>query len=184
MDACDDSASSPYYGRCYVEYDEGGGSGAVHISVSTDGGSTWSAPRNVGTSGIGGEPLVRPDGKVIMPIDDFNEASVLASVSSDGGSTWSAAVQVSPIQAHRVAGGLRAGYLQSAAMDALGTAYVVWPDCRFRPACDANDIVLSTSSDGVRWSAPQRIALDPAGGSADHFITGLPLILRRAGAWR
>jgi hypothetical protein len=44
----------------------------------------------------------------------------------------------------------------------------VWHDCRFRPSCTANDIVLSTSTDGVTWSAPSRVTTGPS-----SFIPGL-----------
>jgi hypothetical protein len=50
---------------------------------------------------------------------------------------------------------------------------VAWEDCRFEPKCTANDIVFSTSSDGVNWSAVQRIPIDPVASGVDHFIPGL-----------
>jgi hypothetical protein len=50
---------------------------------------------------------------------------------------------------------------------------VVWQDCRFRTGCASNDIVLSTSTDGVNWAAVQRIPIDPVASTADHFIPGL-----------
>jgi hypothetical protein len=51
--------------------------------------------------------------------------------------------------------------------------YVAWEDCRFRVKCSSNDIVFSDSADGVHWSAPARIPIDPASSGADHFIPGL-----------
>jgi hypothetical protein len=33
--------------------------------------------------------------------------------------------------------------------------------------------VMSTSGDGVSWTAPSRIPIDPVAGSVDHFIPGL-----------
>jgi hypothetical protein len=33
----------------------------------------------------------------------------------------------------------------------------VWQDCRFRPDCQANDIVFSRSVDGATWSPPARV---------------------------
>jgi hypothetical protein len=58
-------------------------------------------------------------------------------------------------------------------MDGAGKAYVAWQDCRFESGCDANDIVMSTSTDGKTWSAVQRIPTDAVGSSVDHFIPGL-----------
>src|SRR5258706_4612636 len=58
-------------------------------------------------------------------------------------------------------------------MDRTGTVYVAWPDCRFEVKCNANDIVFSTSSDGVNWTEPARVPADPVGSGVDHFIPGL-----------
>ena len=43
--------------------------------------------------------------------------------------------------------------LPSAEMDAAGTAYVVWQDCRFRSGCTSNDIVMSKSTSETTWGA-------------------------------
>jgi len=50
---------------------------------------------------------------------------------------------------------------------------VAWEDCRFEPSCSANDIVFSSSSDGLAWNAVKRIPIDPVGSGVDHFIPGL-----------
>ena len=71
------------------------------------------------------------------------------------------------------ASGLRSGPLPSAERDASGNIYVVWQDCRFRATCDANDLVISTSSNGLSWTEPQRIPIDPVDSPVDHFIPGL-----------
>jgi hypothetical protein len=44
----------------------------------------------------------------------------------------------------------------------------VWSDCRFRTACAVNDLVLSTSADGMTWTAPTRISTNNSA-----FIPGL-----------
>ncbi len=173
--ACDNAATSPFYGHCYVQWDDPSANGVIHVSTSTDGGATWSAPANTvgNATGIAGQPMVQPNGTVIIPIDDFLEANVLAFVSHDGGTTWSAPVEVAPIILHFAAGGIRSGPLPSAAMDAAGTAYLVWQDCRFRVSCSANDLVMSTSADGISWTAPARVPIDPTTSLADHFIPGV-----------
>jgi hypothetical protein len=70
---------------------------------------------------------------------------------------------------------MRAIALPSVDVDSNGTIYAVWQDCRFRPGCTRNDLVLSTSADGETWSAPVRIP--PAAGAssspASLFIPGL-----------
>jgi len=172
--ACDNTLASPFYGHCYVQWDDPN-SGVIHVSISTDGGQTWSVPVNTGgnATGIAGQPMVQPNETVIIPIDDFFEANVLAFASHDGGVTWSAPVSVSPIIVHFDAGGLRSNPLPSAAMDAAGNAYVVWQDCRFRVKCSANDLVMSTSADGIGWTAPARVPIDPTTSLVDHFIPGV-----------
>src|SRR5207244_9585060 len=94
--------------------------------------------------------------------------NVVAYHSSDGGATWTNPVLVATEQRHALVAGLRTRSKPSAAVDASGTVYVTWYDCRFRSGCTNNDIVYSSSSDGVTWSAVQRIPLDPRSGTVDH----------------
>ena len=51
--------------------------------------------------------------------------------------------------------------------------YVAWEDCRFRTKCSSNDIVFSSSSDGVGWTDVMRVPIDAASSTVDHFIPGL-----------
>jgi hypothetical protein len=51
--------------------------------------------------------------------------------------------------------------------------FVAWEDCRFRAKCSSNDIVFSTSGDGVTWSPVARVPIDPVTSGEDHFIPGL-----------
>lgn len=173
--ACDNSTASPFYGHCYTTWDDFGDNNLLLSATSVDGGKTWSAPAPTADHaiGIGGQPLVQPDGTVVVPVDDAFEATVLAYRSSDGGASWGPTVTVAPISQHFEAGGLRSSALPSAELDGTGTVYVVWQDCRFRPGCSANDLVLSRSSDGLNWTPPLRVPIDPVDGTVDHFIPGL-----------
>jgi hypothetical protein len=169
---CDNGASSPFYGNCYIQWDDPSNSDLILMSTSSDGGITWGsaiATANL-AEGIGGQPLVQPNGTVIVPI----ETNVMSSFrSTDGGSTWSAPVTISNIQFHADAGGIRSGPLPSAAVDGAGTLWVVWEDCRFRSSCSTNDLAYSTSSDGVNWSSVTRIPIDDVSSTVDHFIPGI-----------
>jgi hypothetical protein len=49
----------------------------------------------------------------------------------------------------------------------------VWEDCRFRSGCSTNDLVYSTSADGVTWSTVTRIPIDDTSSTVDHFIPGI-----------
>ncbi len=172
---CDNTPASPYYGNCYTEWEDTFAT-AVLMTTSTDGGLTWSpATLTAGKAyGVGGVPLVQPNGTVIVPINDFS-GNVIAFTSTNGGQSWNAPVNVSNIISHQEDGGLRSADIISAAMDAQGTIYVVWSDCRFRANCSSNDIVYSTSTDGANWTAVQRIPIDPVTSTDDHFITGLSI---------
>jgi hypothetical protein len=180
---CDDTATSPGYGNCYAEWDDNGNSNLIWMSVSNDGGLTWTSPVTPAgaANGLGGEPLVQSNGTVIVPF--LADAFEIESFSStDGGGTWKAPVQIASINAHPDAGGIRSDALPSAAMDAAGNVYVVWQDCSFRTACASNDLVISISADGVTWTAPTRIPIDATTSTVDHFIPGLGIDPATSGA--
>ena len=175
---CDTTSTSPFFGRCYTEFDDNTLGDLIQMSTSPDGGLTWGPGRSTANSasGIGGQPLVQPNGTVIVPIDGFagNDFLVQSFTSTDGGVSWSKTNIVSRVGFHHADGGIRDSIpLPSAEIDGSGTVYVVWQDCHFEPTCNASDIVLSTSTDGKSWSRISRIPLDPRGSGVDHFIPGL-----------
>jgi hypothetical protein len=172
---CDNTATSPFYGNCYTEWDNHGSGNLLQMSRSLNGGQTWSAAATNNTGVIGGQPVVRPDGTVIVPIDNANETAVGAFHSTDGGVTWSATTTIATIRHHTVASSLREGPLPSAEIDGAGTVYVAWADCRFRTSCPRNDIVYSKSTNtlGTTWTAVTRIPIDATSSAVDHFIPGL-----------
>jgi len=178
---CDTTPTSPYYGHCYVEWDDNDQNGLILMSVSSDGGHTWSKPQTTADSahGIGGQPLVQSNGTVVVPISSINGTNMLSFLSNDGGQHWSKTVVISHISNY---------VLSTAAIDGADTIYVVWVDCKFekqcvnqgggedarlQPAEQQNDLVMSTSTDGIHWSAPRLIPADTLGGGTTHVITGL-----------
>ncbi|HYL43556.1 MAG TPA: sialidase family protein [Ktedonobacteraceae bacterium] len=172
---CDNTATSPFYGNCYTEWDDHGAGNLLQMSTSSDGGQTWGAPKTNNAGVIGGQPVVRPDGTVIVPIDNANETAIGAFNSTNGGASWSAVTTIATISHHTVAGNLREGPLPSAEIDGAGTVYVTWSDCRFRRGCKANDIVIShtLNSTGTSWSSVSRVPIDATNSGIDHFIPGL-----------
>src|SRR5204863_4654055 len=86
---CDNHPASPNYGNCYTEFDNFGQNDLEYMSTSTDGGVTWSTP--VGPAGhphgIGGQPLVQPNGTVIVPFESL-KGTIAAFRSTDGGQSW------------------------------------------------------------------------------------------------
>ena len=167
---CDNGTSSPFRGRCYLEYTDDQANTTVS-QYSTDGGVTWSPPVRAGAILVGTQPVIQPNGTVVVVAGDYRDQNALAGSmialrSTDGGATF-ARFTVSDLQANDNAP-MRAASMPSVVADANGALYAVWADCRFRTQCAANDIVLSTSTDGMTWTAPTRVT---SGSSA--FIPGL-----------
>jgi hypothetical protein len=181
--ACDNHANSPFYGHCYTEFDNFAEGDRELMSTSTDGGLTWSVPIETAghDKGLGGQPVVQPSGRVIVPFESLN-GSISSFYSDDGGASWTKAVTVSHIRFHGVAGNLRTSPLPSAEVAGDGTVYVAWEDCRFEKKCTANDIVFSKSTDGVNWSDTARIPIDPVASGVDHFIPGLAVDATTSGS--
>jgi hypothetical protein len=175
--ACDNSALSPFRGRCYVAYTDD----QLHRLVtqtSTDGGFTWGPPVRVTTDLIGAQPVVRPDGSLVilaadLPTESVGPGSSFAGTlvsfrSDDGGATFSEGSLVSNFGWHRPSG-MRAIPLPSAAVGPDGTVYAAWHACGSGTTCAANQIVISQSRDGFTWTPPVAVT----SGANDHFLTGL-----------
>jgi hypothetical protein len=170
---CDDFAASPFYGNCYQAWDDNGAGNRFLVSTSSDGGLSWGGVVSNGFSVLGVQPVVQPNGNVVVVSDSGSEGAIYASRSTNGGASFGAPVQVAAINQHGVAGGLRAPPLVSSAMDGAGRIYAAWADCRFRAACTSNDVVYSSSTDGVTWTAVARVPIDPTTSGADHFLPGI-----------
>jgi hypothetical protein len=142
--------------------------------MSTDGGLTWGAPQAPAglPSGLGGQPVALPNGTLVVPYT-ANYGSIRAFRSTDGGATWGSSVLVATQSTHSVAGGMRDPPLPSAEVDGTGRVYVAWHDCRFRSGCASNDIVYSTSTDGLTWTSVARVPIDGVASTVDHFLPGL-----------
>jgi hypothetical protein len=173
--ACDNNAASPFRGRCYAEFTDD----AKNITVSEssdDGGLTWSAPVKASSVLVGTQPVVLANGTLVVVAGDFaNDQGLTGEIdaarSTDGGATFTTTT-VSPLTAASN-GQMRAISLPSVDVDSAGTIYAVWHDCRFRPGCRENDMVLSTSTDGVTWTTPTRVPISPVSSTLDAFIPGL-----------
>ena len=163
---CDTWPQSPHFGNCYQEWDDS----TLYMSTSSDGGLTWGPKKTPGSSGIGGQPVVQPNGTVVVTYE--GGAGIRAFRSTDGGNTWLPSVAVATISEHNVAGNLRTSPLPSSEVAGDGRVFVAWQDCSFRSGCSSNDIVYSTSMDGVAWTAKVRVPIDPTNSGVDHFIPG------------
>ena len=184
--ACDNWTSSPFRGRCYLAYSDFR-SDRISIQTSTDGGATWSAPTGArddagresmraGAPGV--QPVVRPNGDVLILYWDANQMSSIRS--TDGGASFSPTQFIA--RAQSVSGfNFRAFALPSAEVDAAGTVYLVWSDCQLRSACAGTDLVLSSSADGLRWTGPTRIPTGRPAAGVHDVIPGLAADPQRSG---
>jgi hypothetical protein len=196
--ACDNSTDSPFYGNCYDAFlDFSSGTASLNnLVTSNDGGLTWgtqvSSPDQL--AGLVTSIAIQPNGNLVVlgrnGGPDGTQEYAIPSV--DGGATLQATANITtnlfdfPF--------MRADPSPSSGVDSHGTIYVVFPDCRFRngcvdpfdvsgcrftpgsTSCPTNDLVLTKSTDGVNWSEPERIPIDPVTSNTDHFITGLGVL--------
>jgi hypothetical protein len=182
--ACDNWANSPFFGNCYTEWDENSDGNRIKMSTSTNGGASWGATLNTANNGtgLGGIPVPQPNGNVVVPIGTANLGAIQAFRSLNGGQSWTGTTNITATQVHDVAGNIRHGPIPSSDVDAGGRVYVVWHDCRFRSGCTSNDIVMTTSTDGVNWTPVVRIPIDAVNSGREHFIPGLAVDQTTSGA--
>jgi hypothetical protein len=169
---CDTWAQSPYYGNCYIEYDDNGAGNSIRMVTSTDGGLTWGPIRTPGgASGLGGQPVSLPNGTVLVPYT-ANYSGIYVARSLDGGATWLPATFA---KAQNSTGdrSMRDPPMPSVEVDSSGRAYVAWSDCAFQSGCSVNNIVMTTSTDGTTWTPLVRIPTDPLNSGVDQWNPGL-----------
>ena len=173
---CDDWTSSPFRGHCYLSYSDLV-TDRIATRFSADGGRTWSAPvyppDDAGRAAIEGhyapgvQPVVRPDGRVVVVY--YDEGRLAAVHSDDGGVSYSAPSGIASARFVDPAS-LRAAPLPTAVVGADGTVYASWSDCGAGGSCRRNAIVVSRSQDGVSWTPPVRAA---SGSSGDRLLPAL-----------
>jgi Neuraminidase (sialidase) len=160
--------------------------GDPYFSMTTDGGQTWSTPRDIAPQNkhlftVGNLIAVLPDGTLVDvfhfakgKFDAPNASFVGLLRSTDGGQTWSREIVISDNPAApdvdpdtgfplRTGGGTDLfGGLPDVAVDPdSGALYVTWADSRFSGGAH-NDIALSRSTDGGRtWSTPAKVNQTP-----------------------
>jgi hypothetical protein len=183
---CDNTPTSSFYGSCYTTWDDFGHGNLFKAAYSRDGGLTWTLSRGPNAGVIGGQPLVLPNGNVVVPLDSANESQLGYTISTNGGVKFGTAFVITNITAADDPGNIRSGPLPSAEISGDGKIYVVWEDCRFRAGCPnagtPNDLVYTTSTNGSTWTAVARIPIDPVSSTVDHFIPGVAVDKATSGA--
>ena len=152
---CDNGSASPFRGRCYVAYTLLGREDSLAVQRSDDGGRTWSAASLLQLPVTGVIPVVQPNGRLVLPFWS-GRSGMVAVTSIDGGVTLGGPVAISTLTP-RDARPFRAPPLIAAELERGGSVLTAWQDCRFRPRCTGNDVVISRTTDGATWTTPVRI---------------------------
>ena len=155
--------------------------GDLMFSMTSDGGATWSTPRNLLPSNahiatIGNIVSVLPDGTLVDVFEATNGSGKQGSPnqftenvirSTDRGLTWSPIIDISTAGSlvardPETGLGVRTGCgLPASAVAPDGTLYVAWCDSRFSGGA-RDDIALSKSTDGgLTWSVPIKVNQTP-----------------------
>jgi hypothetical protein len=161
--------------------------GTPMVSLTTDGGDTWSKPAAMTNANIyaqGNQIVVLPDGTLLdsqailfkgAGVQSNQNATYMAVMrSTDGGRHWSSPQKIAPLgTVTETADGqpLRVGdYLPDINVDpASGAVYMTWADGL---GTSTNKIVLTRSTDGGRhWSAPTVVSHHNAAQSFNHAVT-------------
>ena len=191
---CDGWRSSAFRGRCYLAYtrfDPPGVNLRIEVQASLDGGASWGAPVVIPIDNallafedtVSAQPVVRPSGELVVFY--FEGRRIRASRSSDGGATFAARDAVADLSWRTYSFAperLRAPNIPTIAVDAAGTLYAAWSDCRFRAACTGNDILLVRSPAPGVWTEPKRIPLDALGGARDFLLPAIAIQPETRGA--
>ena len=184
--ACDNWASSPFRGRCYLAYSDFR-TNRISIQTSADGGLTWSAPigapDNAGRDAMregspGVQPVTRPNGDALVLYWDGDQMSSIRS--TDGGATFSRTNFIGRVEAP-VGLNFRAFALPVAEVDGAGAVYLAWSDCLLHADCNGTDLMLSRSADGIAWSAPARVPTGPSRDRTHDVVPGLAADPDRSG---
>ena len=182
----DNNSNSPFFGRVYISWTQfrsatfsGFGNEPVKVTVSADGGATFSAAKQLSSAGNNGTGNGRqgsavrsgPDGTVYVAWEQGN--SQLVATSSDGGNKWSQEVAigaVSDIQDPIPGANFRTDSFLSLAADPRAgstSVYAVWVN----NTANGGRVVVSKSSDkGKTWSALTTIS---TAGEGYAFFQGL-----------
>jgi hypothetical protein len=173
--AVDSLATSPYFGRLYLSWTEfraAGQSEPVMVSVSANGGASFSSPKQLSPAGNNGTgngrqgsmPTVGPDGTVYVAWEQASQQVV--ATSRDGGSGWSqptAIGSVADIQDPIPGANFRTDSFPAIAADPRPGSTRVWATWTTRTADGGRTVVASSTDRGATWSSPVTVSGAPEG---------------------
>jgi BNR repeat-like domain len=167
----DDLPASPFFGRVYLSWTEfrsaGGPPEPVDVAVSTDGGRSFSPPKQLSPAanaptGNGRQgSMVRsgPDGTVYVAWEQ-GSAHVVA-ISRDGGGSWNRAVVIGSVVdiADPIPGAnFRTDSFLSIAPDPRAGSTTVWAAWVNRTAGGGRVVVTSSTDRGQTWAPPTTVS--------------------------
>ncbi|HVE85485.1 MAG TPA: proprotein convertase P-domain-containing protein [Myxococcales bacterium] len=187
-----DMTTGPHSGNVYIAWDNNNADNSqqVRLATSSDQGKTWSTAKvnNQGTTVIGSDPKVGPNGEVYVAWANYADHTININKSTDGGKTFSP----TDTQIHKwtapTGNGLdvkipadpERGVTTFPSIDVdrsngpnKGTVY-----CAYMDGDNANGyhvLVQSSKDGGKTWSQPKQVD-DPSGttpGRHDHFMPRL-----------
>ncbi|MBC9711974.1 exo-alpha-sialidase [Streptomyces sp. TRM66268-LWL] len=178
----DASPTSPYFGQVYLTWTEfraAGQSEPVMVSVSRNGGRSYSLPKQLSPAGNNGTgngrqgsmPTVGPDGTVYVGWEEGSQQ--LVSVSRDGGSRWARPVSAgSVVDIHDPIPGsnFRTNSFLSIAADPRPGSTSVWAAWVNRTPDGGRVVVVRSTDRGATWSAPETVS---GGAEGYAFYQGL-----------
>lgn len=159
------------------------GSSGGNIYYTQDGGLTWQNSKLTSSAGVYGDPILVSDDKGTLYTFNLsdptgegskNEKSldqILCHISKDGGKTWEEGSSL----------GLNAPKDQQqpmATVDGKGNVWVAWTQFDKYASDDANcqsNILLSSSSNGKKWSKPFQISQTPGDCKCDDSTVTTPV---------
>ena len=155
--------------------------GPAYMSMTTDGGKSWSAAKPMYTQGngtLGNQLVVLKDGTLVDFFTNFvfsgkagGYTEDLASVrSTNGGNSWSNPTVVSNMQPNGTVDPRNGNYVRAGdslfdvALGPTGALYAVWEDARFN---GVDQVAFSKSTNGgLSWSTPMKISETPPNANA------------------
>jgi hypothetical protein len=140
---------------------------ALYSRQSVNNGSTWSSSSTVDVSGRNAAPVVDSKGNVSVFYSTPNSIRLARSVNADTAYSISTVASTTPLQPRATQ--YRAAIMPAAGIAPNGTMYVAWADGR--NAGHGNDILISRSGNGIKWSTPAVVNHDS--GAADQLFPAL-----------
>lgn len=172
--AVDTATKSPYFGRVYTSWTSfrQNTSEPVEVSYSTDGGATFSAPKQVSPAANtvkkgrqGSQPVVGADGSVYVTFEQGSAHVVV--ISRDGGVRWTrprAVVTAVRDIADPIPGAnFRTDSFASLAADPADARRLVLAWSQNVPGKGGRIMVVRSADRGLTWSAPVQVSTSTEG---------------------